>query len=86
MLHGLARKVKARERLYFPGSHAQWAVWGAVCQNVRPCSRPRRGQVLRLSSSAFFTSILGHSAAPGTRELMVLRKTKRPSGPQIQSY
>ena len=47
MLHGLAWKVKARERLYFPGSHAQWAVWGAVCQNVRPCPRPRRGQVLR---------------------------------------
>ena len=37
MLHGLARKVKARERLYFLGSHAQWAVWGAVCQNVYFC-------------------------------------------------
>lgn len=50
-----------------------------------PMSLAKEGPSAVLSSSAFFTSILGHSAAPRTREFMALRKTKCPPGPQIQS-
>ena len=85
MLHGLAREGQLKTLLPWKPCAVGSVGGGGSLPECVPMSLAKEEPSVALSSSAFFTSILGHSVAPGTRELMALRKTKCPLGPQIQS-